>query len=91
MPAVDINGLQPEVRDFEPHLALTDDLDGLSIIRRIVEGSPRFLKSRGHLVMEIGFNQSPAVVKMFDRSRWTAPELAPDLQGIPRIVSARLI
>ena len=91
VPAVDINGLQPEVRDFEPHLALTDDLDGLSIIRRIVEGSPRFLKSRGHLVMEIGFNQSPAVVKMFDRSRWTAPELAPDLQGIPRIVSARLI
>ena len=91
VPIVEIAGLQPEVRDYEPHLALTDDLDGLSIIKRIVNDSPQYLKRRGHLIMEIGFNQSTVVVEMFDRTLWMAPELAPDLQGILRIVSARLI
>ena len=91
VPAVEMSGLQPEVRDFEPHLALTDDLDGLSIIKRIVIAAPEYLNPRGHLIMEIGFNQSQAVVEMFDSMRWTAHELALDLQGIPRIVSARLI
>jgi release factor glutamine methyltransferase len=91
VPAADIAGLQPEVRDFEPRLALTDDSDGLSIIERIVEHAPRHLKRQGYLILEIGFNQSGAVVGMFDTNLWTAPELAPDLQGIPRIVSARMI
>jgi len=91
VPAADMAGLQPEVRDFEPRLALTDDSDGLSIIKRIVEHAPRHLKRQGNMILEIGFNQSEAVVGMFDTKLWTAPELAPDLQGIPRIVSARMI
>jgi release factor glutamine methyltransferase len=91
VPSIDIEGLQPEVRDFEPHLALSDGRDGLSIISRIIDQSPRFLLSGGFLLMEIGFNQSPLVVEMFESEKWNQPELFPDLQGIPRLVCSRLI
>ena len=91
VPSVDIEGLQPEVRDFEPHVALSDGDDGLSIISRIVDQSPRFLVSGGLLLMEIGFNQSPLVVEMFESRIWRVPELFPDLQGIPRLVRSELI
>ena len=90
VPARDIAGLQAEVRDFEPHIALTDQADGLSIIRRIVNETPHFLADDGHLLMEIGFNQSTEVVEMFDVDLWFWPKLFPDLQGIPRLVSAQL-
>ncbi|MEP6704297.1 MAG: peptide chain release factor N(5)-glutamine methyltransferase [Acidobacteriota bacterium] len=91
VPLEDLAGLQAEVRDFEPHLALTDNSDGLSIIRRIVNEAPQFLKSGGHLLLEIGCNQSEKVSEMFAGVRWLPPDLYPDLQGIPRLVSARLI
>ncbi|MEO8574541.1 MAG: peptide chain release factor N(5)-glutamine methyltransferase [Pyrinomonadaceae bacterium] len=90
VPADDIEGLQAEVRDFEPHTALTDWSDGLSIIRRIVNESPNFLSHDGHLLVEIGFDQSPKVAEMFDHTRWHSPDLFHDLQGIPRLVSAQL-
>ncbi|HKP69056.1 MAG TPA: peptide chain release factor N(5)-glutamine methyltransferase, partial [Pyrinomonadaceae bacterium] len=90
VPVSDFAGLQPEVRDFEPHNALTDGSDGLSIIRRIIDDSPRFLGPRGRLLMEIGFDQSEKVATMFDLAIWSTPDLVPDLQGIPRLVSARL-
>jgi release factor glutamine methyltransferase len=91
VPSSDIDGLQPEVRDFEPHLALTDGRDGLSIISTIVKQSPHFLKSGGFLLMEMGFNQSSLVVDMFEADLWEPPELFPDLQGIPRLVRSELI
>lgn len=86
----DVASLQAEVRDFEPRIALTDNGDGLSIIRRIVESSPMHLKPRGALVLEIGFRQSQAVGEMFERGLWAEPEFRPDLSGIPRVVLAFL-
>ncbi|MEO8041343.1 MAG: peptide chain release factor N(5)-glutamine methyltransferase [Acidobacteriota bacterium] len=91
VPAGDMAELQAEVRDFEPHSALTDNSDGLSIIRRIVDEAPLFLASNGHLVIEMGIGQSDKVVAMFDKALWSSAELSHDLQGIPRIVSSRLI
>ena len=90
VPVRDIDGLQAEVRHFEPHLALTDGGDGLTIIRRIVFEAPTFLQPAGHLLMEIGFDQSEPVRAMFDAAVWQRVEFAPDLQGIPRLVIARL-
>ena len=90
VPMRDIDGLQAEVRDFEPHSALTDGCDGLSIIRTIAGEAPKFLLPGGSLLMEIGFNQFSEVVKMFDSARWQETELFPDLQGIPRLVHSRL-
>lgn len=89
VPVADLESLQSEVRDFEPCVALTDGGDGLSIIRRVVADAPQFLKSDGHLLIEIGFNQSERVAEMFDPRLWHRPGFLPDLQGIPRIVHSR--
>jgi release factor glutamine methyltransferase len=86
----DVRTLQPEVRDFEPLAALTDGGDGFSIIEKIIEDSPRFLKSGGFLLLEIGFDQSGKVREMFRSETWRSVEILPDLQGIPRTVKARL-
>lgn len=91
IPRADMADLQPEVRDFEPHGALTDNLDGLSIISRIIEESPEYLSPGGHLILEIGVDQCEKVAATFDPNVWLKPEISPDLQGIPRMVSARLI
>jgi len=89
VPRSDLESLQPEVRDFEPHVALTDGADGLSIIERIVRGTPRFLHPGGSLLMEIGFAQVVSVKHLFDRQIWQHLEFIDDLQSIPRIVYAR--
>jgi release factor glutamine methyltransferase len=90
IPREDIETLQPEVRNFEPLSALTDGGDGFSIIEKIIRESPKFLKSGGFLLLEIGFNQSDKVREMFRAETWRSLEILPDLQGIPRTVRARL-
>ena len=79
-------GLQREVRDHEPQVALSPGEDGLSVIRRLLNDSPRFLRENGHLIMEIGFDQGEAVQQLVDENVWTLKEIRPDLQCIPRIV-----
>jgi release factor glutamine methyltransferase len=90
VPAGDLETLQREVRDFEPRAALTDGGDGLSIIERIVADAPKFLKAGGVLLMEIGFNQSERTRALFPGEVWREVEFFPDLQGIPRMLRARL-
>ena len=81
-----LDGLQREVRDHEPRLALTPGVDGLTIIRRLLVDSGAFLKAGGHLLMEIGFDQGEAVERLIDRTRWKFLDVNKDLQGIPRVV-----
>jgi release factor glutamine methyltransferase len=86
----DLEGLQREVREHEPRIALTPGGDGLSVIRRLVSESPRYLKPGGHLVIEIGFGQRERVAALIDPTVWTLLGIHPDLQGIPRTVALRL-
>jgi release factor glutamine methyltransferase len=86
----DLDGLQREVREHEPRVALTPGGDGLSLIRRLVEDAPRFLVPRGHLAFEIGFEQHEAVRQLIDPRIWTLLDIRRDLQGIPRTVALRL-
>ena len=67
-------------------MALSPGEDGLSVIRRLVNDSPRFLRDNGHLIMEIGFDQGEAVQQLVDKNVWILKEIRPDLQCIPRIV-----
>lgn len=90
VPVADLAGLQPEVRDFEPHTALTDGGDGLGMIRRIVAGASERLLPGGLLMIEFGFGQSKSVLSMYDRDTWKTVEVASDMQGIPRIVISEL-
>jgi release factor glutamine methyltransferase len=86
----DLAGLQREVREHEPRVALTPDGDGLSVIRRLIQDAPRFLVARGHLVFEIGFDQHGAVRQLIDPRVWTLLDIRRDLQGIPRTVVLRM-
>lgn len=80
-----LEGLQREVKDHEPLVALTPGKNGLSMIQRLLVEAPRFLKPMGHLVMEIGFDQSEAVGRLVNPAIWNLVDILPDLQGIPRI------
>ncbi len=81
--------LQREVRDFEPHIALTDGKDGLSIVEKIIRAAPNFLKADGFLIMEIGFNQAVKIQEMFDKTIWREIEILPDTRSILRMVKAK--
>ena len=81
-----MEGLQREVRDHEPLVALSPGSDGLSVIRRLIREAPNFLKDEGYLIMEIGFDQGEAVKDLVDEGAWHLREIKPDLQSIPRIV-----
>ena len=82
-------GLQREVRDHEPLVALSPGADGLVVIRRLLRDAPAFLKPHGHLIMEIGFDQGEKIQGLIDPEMWHLLEIRPDLQSIPRIVVVR--
>lgn len=81
--------LQREVRDFEPRVALTAGADGLDVIRRLVVDAQSYLKRRGHLLFEIGFDQHETVGDLIDAQAWELLDIHQDLQGIPRTVALR--
>ena len=89
VPLAEYDGLQPEVRDHDPRIAVTDGATGLTIIERIIAEAPKYLRSAGHLLMEIGYNQRLDVEGLFAVDQWKSVEFLPDLQGIPRTVDAR--
>jgi release factor glutamine methyltransferase len=89
--AAAMSGLQREVRDHEPHFALTPGGDGLSIIRRLLKDGADQLRTGGHLLFEIGFDQGADVRQMVSAKVWRLVEIQPDLQGIPRIVALQKV
>ncbi len=82
-----MSGLQREVRDFEPRVALAAGGDGLSIIQRLLAQSESFIKTGGHLLFEIGFDQRQAVERLVNEKVWRLLDIHRDLQGIPRTVA----
>ncbi len=86
----DIGSLEPEVRDYEPHLALDGGEDGLDIYRRIAEEAHGFLAADGHLLLEVGEGQADPVTKILQQTgHYLGLETVADLNDIPRIVIAR--
>jgi release factor glutamine methyltransferase len=89
IPSGEIAGLDTDVRDFEPRLALDGGEDGLVIIRRLLDAAPRYLVPGGLLAMEVGFDQAPAVAALFERAGFVDIARARDLAGVERVVSGR--
>ncbi|MDX2152910.1 MAG: peptide chain release factor N(5)-glutamine methyltransferase [Bryobacteraceae bacterium] len=89
IPELERDTVQPEVRDFEPPVALYPGPTGLEIYTRLIADAPRVLSPGGLLVMEIGYRLSDAVQALFD-ARWRNLEITADLAGLPRVVSATL-
>jgi release factor glutamine methyltransferase len=84
-------GLQPEVGDHEPGVALFGGgHDGLALVERIVREAPPLLRPGGHLIFEFGFGQEVEVEALVESaSSLTLLELKRDLQGIARTVVSR--
>ena len=86
----DLAQLVPEVRDYEPHLALDGGEDGLAYYRRIAQEAADFIRPGGYLLLEVGEGQSAAVEDLLARSaRLTEVQIKLDLNQIPRVVVAR--
>lgn len=81
--------LAPEVRDFEPQMALTPGGDGLDAYRAIAREAPARLLPGGRLIVEIGPTQGRAVADLFRQAGLRSVEIRPDLDGRDRVVLAR--
>jgi len=83
--------LSPEVRDWEPREALTDEGDGLGAYRAIVAGAGAHLLPQGWLAVEIGPTQGPAVAGLMAAAGFRRIALRPDLDGRDRVVMGQFI
>jgi release factor glutamine methyltransferase len=82
--------IQPEVRNYEPALALFAGVDGLHVIRRLVQEALARLRAGGTLIFEFGFGQADAVEELISRTPGLRMiELKRDLQNIPRAALSR--
>ena len=81
--------LSPDVRNHEPHIALTPGGDGLDAYRAIAAGAPAHLNPNGRLIVEIGPTQGPAVCAMFAAAGLIMPTIRKDLDGRDRVVVAK--
>lgn len=82
-------GLEPEVRDHEPALALDGGEDGLDAYRVIIADLPRLLRPGGGFALEIGFDQAGSVMALAQTAGLCALECLPDLAGHDRVVFGR--
>jgi len=90
IPAREMAGLQLEVREYEPHLALLGGgEDGTEIYSRIVPQAETLLRPGGYLVFEMGYQSEIGVGRAFAGGPWTEVEIARDLAGLPRVMRAR--
>lgn len=85
----EIKTLQPEVRDFDPMLALDGGQDGLGFHKLIAGEAPAFLKSGGQLMLEFADGQAEDVKKVFSAEKWIVDEIIADYSARPRILIAR--
>lgn len=90
IPAHVIDTLAPEVKDYEPHLALDGGDDGLDIIRRIIDGASEHLVRGGQLFLEIGYDQGESVSMLMREAGFADVEVIQDYAGLDRVVSGRL-
>lgn len=88
VPLRERDGLQREVRDHEPHLALFAGDSGFDVYDRIVADAPRVLRPDGYLILELGFGTVGHVANLM--KDWRDVQIHPDLAGIPRVIAARV-
>lgn len=82
----DIDCLEPEVREYDPMLALDGKEDGLYFYRRIIEDAPDYLTENGQLYFEIGFDQAEDVKKLMEDGGFARITVKKDLTGLDRVV-----
>jgi release factor glutamine methyltransferase len=87
--ADEMAGLSQEVRGYDPHLALTDQGDGLQAYRAILAGACGYLAADGALMVEIGWQQGRAVRDLFQSAGFRGIGCVADLEGRDRVVMGK--
>ena len=87
IPSGDIPGLDPSVRDYEPHLALDGGPDGLAFYRAIAEKWRGALHSGGRVFFEIGADQVLPVARILRQHGFGEIQHFDDRSGLPRVVT----
>ncbi len=88
IPAAEIASLQPEVRDYEPHLALIGGADGLDCYRAIIADARRLLRPDGIIIFEAGAGQAPDVGRLLTEAGLRDVRFFRDIAGIERCIAA---
>lgn len=83
-----IETLAPEVRDFDPRLALDGGADGLAPYRVIAAEAGAWLAPQGYVLVEIGHDQGAAVSALFGAAGFRKVSVYRDLNGLDRVVKA---
>lgn len=82
------SGLEPEVLDHEPGLALFAQKDGLIFYERILKDAARYLRRNGKIYFEIGCNQAESVTALCEQNGFVSVRVIRDLAGLDRVVAA---
>lgn len=85
-----IETLEPEVKDFEPRIALDGTADGLSFYRRIIAGAGEHLKPNGLIFFEVGYDQGAEVSALLADHGFTDISVSKDYGGKDRVVTATM-
>lgn len=88
--AEEMAALLPDVREWEPRGALTDEGDGLAAYRAITAGAGAHLMPGGWLLVEIGWAQGAAVAALMGAARFGEIRVLPDLDGRDRVVAGQV-
>lgn len=84
--------LQPEIKQYEPMLAVAGGEDGFDFYRRIIPDSIKYLKPGGFLILEIGFGQLDGTISLIEKEKvYEGIEVHKDFAEIDRVVKARLV
>ena len=90
IPTHDIDGLEPEVRDFDPHGALDGGADGLDFYRSLIPVAEEHVNPDGWLLLEVGLGQADDVSKLYrETGGYGQPFTVLDHGGIERVVGAQ--
>ncbi len=84
----ELSDLMEEVREHEPMLALDGDNDGLKFYRQIAKKLDRYLKKKGRIFFEIGYDQGQKVPEILEKYGFRDIRVFQDLSGNDRVVSA---
>ena len=83
--------LEKDVAEFEPKLALSGGLDGLSEIRKVIKKSSELIKKNGKFILEIGFDQKNKVINLLKKEGFYINSAQKDLANNDRcIVSTKI-
>jgi release factor glutamine methyltransferase len=86
----DYDNLEPELKNYEPKIALSDNSDGVSFYKRIIEVSDQILNKPGKIYFELGIGQSKQVQNLFEQKGFNKITITKDYSGIDRIICGEL-